>query len=95
MEESLYHFQTNLQALKQEIFSFKFIEPVGVDEENTIVEDVPKARANNQKTPSMFIRPGTGKQSIHNSWQGLGRYLLIMVMRILRYLKYSIVGLKF
>ena len=60
-----------LKTLKEKILSFEFIEPVSVDDEDTIVEDEAKAGPDDEKLPAVLVRPGPSKQGVH-----YGRYCL-------------------
>ena len=55
----------HLQTFKQEILSFELIEPVGVDDEDSIVKDKAKTGPDHQHFSSILIRPWPSKQGIH------------------------------
>ena len=61
----------HLYALKEKILSFKFVEPVGVDDENTIIENETEASPNNQKSSSKMVWPRASKQGVHYRWKWL------------------------
>ena len=48
-------FITYLKTLKQQIFSPEFIEPVGIDDEYAVVDDVTDRRTDDEEFPSMKI----------------------------------------
>ena len=62
---------THLETLQQQIFSLKLIEPIGVDDEDTVVDDVSERGTDDEEPSAMEVRPRSSKQGIYDTWDGL------------------------
>lgn len=75
--DSLYKLvkKTHLHALKQQELSLQLVEPIGVDYEHDVVENVSAAREDKEELASELVGPGPGKQGVNKRRNCLKRLL--------------------
>ena len=53
-----------LETLEQQVLGLELVEPVGVHDEDEVVDDVSEAGAGQQEPPAVGVRPGTREQGV-------------------------------
>ena len=53
-----------LETLEQQVLGLELVEPVGVHDEDEVVDDVSEAGADQQEPPAVGVRPGAREQGV-------------------------------
>ena len=60
-----------LKNFKEQIFSFQFVKVIRINDENCVIDNISKARTDNQHFSPIFVRPWSQKQGKETTWYGL------------------------
>ena len=65
------HCNRRLLYLKQKKFSLQLIEEVDIYDVDEVVQDISEAGADEEHLPAVLVRPGSGKEGVHDGREGL------------------------